>query len=59
MNLDIGETVQVHEWNADGTAMIKHRGANWTVVALDGAVHGTGAHRVREVVGNRLVVEKI
>jgi membrane protein implicated in regulation of membrane protease activity len=59
VNLDIGETVQVHAWNPDGTATIKHRGANWTAVALDGVVHGTGAHRVREVVGNRLVVEKI
>ena len=59
VNLDVGETVQVHEWNADGTATIKYRGANWTAVALDGVVHGTGAHKVREVVGSRLVVEKI
>jgi membrane protein implicated in regulation of membrane protease activity len=59
VNLDIGETVQVHGWNEDGTATVKHRGANWTVVALEGSVHGTGAHRVREIVGSRLVVEKI
>jgi membrane protein implicated in regulation of membrane protease activity len=59
VNMDIGETVQVHAWNDDGTATIKYRGANWTAIALDGVVHGTGAHRVREVVGNRLVVEKI
>ena len=59
VNMDVGETVHVHEWNADGTANIKYRGANWTAVALDGVVHGTGAHRVREVVGSRLVVEKI
>jgi membrane protein implicated in regulation of membrane protease activity len=59
VNMDIGETVQVHGWNEDGTATVKYRGANWTVVALEGSVHGTGAHRVREVVGSRLVVEKI
>jgi membrane protein implicated in regulation of membrane protease activity len=59
VNLDIGEVVQVDAWNTDGTASIKYRGANWTVVAQAGTVHGTGAHRVREVVGNRLVVEKI
>jgi membrane protein implicated in regulation of membrane protease activity len=59
VNLDIGETVQVDAWNADGTATIKYRGANWTVVAAPGAGHGTGAHRVREVVGSRFVVEKI
>ena len=59
VNLDIGETVHIDAWNPDGTASIKYRGANWTAVAASGAVHGTGAHRVREVVGNRLVVEKI
>ncbi len=59
VNLDIGETVQVHDWNEDGTATVKYRGANWTVVVPEGGVHGTGAHRVREVVGSRLVVEKI
>ena len=59
VNLDIGETVHVDAWNPDGTASIKYRGANWTVVAASGAVHAPGAHRVREVIGNRLLVEKI
>jgi membrane protein implicated in regulation of membrane protease activity len=59
VNLDIGEIVHVEAWNADGTANIRYRGANWTVVPEGGAVQSTGAHRVREVVGNRLVVEKI
>ena len=59
VNMDIGEIVHVDAWNPDGTASIKYRGANWTVVAMEGSVHGTGAHRVREVVGSRLVVEKI
>jgi membrane protein implicated in regulation of membrane protease activity len=59
INLDIGETVHIDAWNPDGTASVKYRGANWTVVPLSGTVQGTGAHRVREVVGSRLVVEKI
>jgi membrane protein implicated in regulation of membrane protease activity len=59
VNPDVGETVQVSTWNADGTATVRYRGANWTVVAAPGSGHGHGAHRVREVVGNRLVVEKI
>jgi membrane protein implicated in regulation of membrane protease activity len=59
VNLDIGETVYVDQWNAEGTAAIKYRGATWTAVAAAGAEHATGAHRVREVVGNRLIVEKI
>jgi membrane protein implicated in regulation of membrane protease activity len=59
VNLDVGETVHVDAWNADGTASVKYRGANWTVQAAGGAPHSTGAHRVREVVGSRLIVEKI
>jgi membrane protein implicated in regulation of membrane protease activity len=59
VNMDIGEVVQVDAWNPDGTATIKYRGANWTVIAAPGAAQATGPHRVREVVGTRLVVEKI
>jgi len=59
VNMDIGATVQVEAWEPDGTAVVRYRGANWTVVAAPGSTHGHGAHRVREVVGNRLVVEKI
>jgi membrane protein implicated in regulation of membrane protease activity len=59
VNMDVGEIVNVEAWNPDGTASVKYRGARWTVVAEDGAVHSTGPHRVREVVGSRLMVEKI
>ena len=59
VNLDVGETVQVDGWNADGTASVRYRGANWTAAAAAGTMHSTGQHRVREVVGNRLIVEKI
>ena len=59
VNMDVGETVHVDGWSADGTASIKYRGANWTAQAAEGTMHATGAHRVREVVGNRLIVEKI
>ena len=59
VNLDIGETVTVAAWNADGTASVKYRGANWTVVAAPGAGNEPGLHRVRQVVGSRLLVEKI
>ena len=59
VNMDVGETVQVESWNNDGTASVHYRGANWTVVPLPGTAHSTGPHLVREVVGSRLVVEKI
>jgi len=59
VNLDIGEVVHIDAWNRDGTASIKYRGANWTAIPVEGAILVTGPHRVREVVGNRLVVEQI
>jgi len=58
LNLDVGENVNVEEWNADGTALVRHRGAQWTAVVRPGAMPVPGLHRVVEIVGNRLVLEK-
>lgn len=58
VNLDIGETVQVSSWNTDGTANVQYRGAQWTVVHRTGITPVPGAHRVAEMVGNRLLVDK-
>lgn len=58
VNLDVGETVYVDAWNPDGTASVKYRGAQWTVMHRSGQVPSTGAHTVVEIVGSRLVVEK-
>jgi membrane protein implicated in regulation of membrane protease activity len=59
MNLDIGEQVLIEGWNADGTASVRFRGAQWTAVPRPGSTPATGLHRVAEVIGNRLVVDKI
>lgn len=59
VNLDVGETLMVDTWLPDGTAQVRYRGASWTVTHLPGVAPATGLHRVREVVGSRLVVEKI
>ncbi len=60
INLDIGERVTIDSWNADGTASIRYRGAQWTAVPRPGSpLLATGEHRVAEIVGSRLVVEKI
>jgi len=59
VNLDIGETVQVDAWTEDGTAQVRYRGAQWTAIRPGGAPAHTGPHRVVELVGNRLLVEKI
>jgi membrane protein implicated in regulation of membrane protease activity len=59
INLDIGESIFVDAWNPDGTATVRYRGAQWTVVPRPGAAPAPGEHRVVEVVGSRLIVDKI
>lgn len=59
VNLDIGEKVFVDAWNADGTATVRYRGAPWTVVPRAGNTPSIGEHRVTEIIGSRLVVDKI
>ena len=59
VNLDVGETVQVDGWNADGTAQIRYRGAPWTVIHRPGIEPRTGPHRVAELVGSRLLVDPL
>lgn len=58
INLDIGETLHVPEWNSDGTARIPYRGSQWTVVLRAGSLPAPGLYRVIEVQGSRLIVDK-
>jgi len=60
VHLDIGEPVHVVRWNADGTASVHFRGAHWTAVAADPTVPASpGNFRIKEMLGNRLVIEKL
>lgn len=58
VNLDIGETVQIDQWNTDGTAGVHYRGAHWTAIHRAGITPSPGLYRVAELVGNRLLVDK-
>lgn len=58
-NLDVGESVEVEAWGPDGTGSVKYRGAQWSVSLTPGATATPGSHRIVEVVGSRLVVEKL
>ncbi|WP_312259845.1 NfeD family protein [Limnohabitans sp.] len=58
-HLDVGETVQVDAWDAQGLAQVKHRGANWTAVSTTPHTATSGVHRIQAIQGNRLVLEKI
>lgn len=59
VNLDVGEIIHINAWNPDGSASVQYRGANWTAIHQPGITPSTGAHRVCELVGSRLLVEKI
>jgi membrane protein implicated in regulation of membrane protease activity len=59
VNLDVGETIQVDAWQADGTASVQYRGAQWTAVLAEQQSAQAGLHRIAELKGNRLVLEKI
>ncbi|MGQ2981488.1 MAG: NfeD family protein [Polaromonas sp.] len=59
VQMDIGETVHVAQWNDDATASVKYRGAQWTVELADRqSAPQPGLFRVRQLNGNRLVVDK-
>lgn len=58
-NLDVGESVEVEAWGPDRTGSVKYRGAQWSVSLAPGATPTPGPHRIVEVVGSRLVVEKL
>lgn len=58
VHIDIGEQVFVDAWNADGTGSIKYRGSNWAAVTY-GQTPIAGRHRIKELQGNRLVLEQI
>lgn len=59
MNLDVGEAVWVESWQADGSAQVRYRGAQWLAQAQPGTELGAGHYRIVELVGNRLLVEKV
>mgnify|MGYP001792170540 CR=1 FL=1 len=58
VNLDVGETVYVDSWQPDGSTSVKYRGAQWRAVHATGALPSHGAHRIVEVRGSQLVIEK-
>lgn len=60
VHIDIGEPVQIDKWNTDGTATVKYRGASWTAVLDSPGMEpgATGQFHIKEMLGNRLVIEK-
>lgn len=59
VNLDIGETVQVTDWDAQGGGSTQYRGARWQVRYIGGGTPNSGRFVIRRVEANRLFVEPI
>ncbi|MEY5101169.1 MAG: hypothetical protein RJA36_3888 [Pseudomonadota bacterium] len=60
LNLDIGVTLQIEHWNPDGSAHVRHRGADWVAVLSDPAdIRQSGRYRIVAVRGSQLVVHSI
>jgi membrane protein implicated in regulation of membrane protease activity len=55
-NLDIGQSVQVPHWEADGSARVSYRGSAWNVAFQGPGQPAPGEHVVVAVQGNRLIV---
>ena len=53
-NLDIGASVMVDAWRADGTAQVPYRGSVWAARLRSGSPSRPGAHMVSAVEGNWL-----
>ena len=56
VNLDIGQSVRVDNWAADGTAQVNYRGASWSVTYRGAGVPAPGEHTIVAVHGSRLMV---
>jgi membrane protein implicated in regulation of membrane protease activity len=59
VNMDIGQTLHVDNWQADGTANVKYRGANWAAQLQEGSGSGAGMYSVTQVIGSRLILKKV
>jgi membrane protein implicated in regulation of membrane protease activity len=58
VNLDVGSTVQVPQWQADGTARVPYRGSSWDARHVGGGAPQPGLHVIRAVEGTRLLLER-
>jgi membrane protein implicated in regulation of membrane protease activity len=59
VNLDIGETVQVSDWDTQGGGSTQYRGARWQVRFLGTGMPTSGSFVIRRVEANRLFVDPL
>ena len=59
VNMDIGQTIYIEAWQADGTANVKYRGSNWIAQLQAGSETAAGNYIIEQVIGSRFIVKKI
>ncbi|WP_067063406.1 NfeD family protein [Roseateles chitosanitabidus] len=57
VNLDIGQSLEVAQWRADGTAEVRYRGAAWQARFIGTGQPHEGRHVIRAVEGTCLLLE--
>ncbi|KQW43769.1 MULTISPECIES: NfeD family protein [unclassified Roseateles] len=58
VNLDIGQSVQVDAWSADGNTKVHYRGATWQARFIGSAPPASGQHVIRAVEGSCLLLDR-
>ena len=58
LNLDIGNSVHVTHWRADGSARVTHRGAGWDARFAGSGTPAAGEFTIRAVDGNCLLLDQ-
>ena len=57
LNLDVGQWVQVEHWHADGSAQVRHRGADWSAELDQPVAHpAPGRFRIVAMRGSHLIL---
>lgn len=59
INLDIGSSVQVDAWDANGEARVHYRGADWSARFGGKGEARPGQYRIKAMDGNTLVLEPL
>lgn len=57
--LDIGETVQVADWDAQGQTRVQYRGASWSARYVGAQPRHPGPHRIAALHGNQLELDSL
>lgn len=56
VNLDVGESVHVAHWDAEGRTLVAYRGSNWQAVYRGAGTPAPGRHLIVAIESNHLVL---